>query len=163
MSSNPAQTRCTRYHIMWSSLTVTCGMSVVFYGYSGFLPNKTVRHDITEILLKVALNTITLIILHLKYISRYFHLDTLWFMYINSNYILLFSVNDSKYKYLLSLTKTYMVCIVLTDCVGYVLNLLKYSSIALIKLRRVWRYQRSNQNPKFKEKNRQRNDQMKKE
>jgi hypothetical protein len=58
-------------------------------------------------------------------------------MYIDSNYILLFSVNDSKYKYLLSLTKTYMVCIVLTDCVGYVLNLLKYSSIALIKLRRV--------------------------
>jgi hypothetical protein len=147
VSSNPAQTRCTRYHIMWSSLTVTCGMSVVFYGYSGFLPNKTVRHDITEILLKVALNTITLIILHLKYISRYFHLDTLWFMYINSNYILLFSVNDSKYKYLLSLTKTYMLCIVLTDRVGCALNLLKYSSIALIKLRRVWRYQRGNQNP----------------
>jgi len=35
-------------------------MSVVFYGYSGFSTNKTDRHDITEILLKVALNTITL-------------------------------------------------------------------------------------------------------
>ena len=29
---------------------------MVFYGHSGFLPNKTARHDITEILLKVALN-----------------------------------------------------------------------------------------------------------
>jgi hypothetical protein len=37
---------------------VTCGRLVVFSGYSGFLPNKTDRHDITEILLKVALNTI---------------------------------------------------------------------------------------------------------
>jgi hypothetical protein len=35
-----------------------------------------------------------------------------------------------------------MLCIVLTDHVGCVLNLLKYSSIALINLRRVWRYQR---------------------
>jgi hypothetical protein len=32
------------------------GMSVVFSGYSGFL------HDITEILLKVALNTLTLLL-----------------------------------------------------------------------------------------------------
>jgi hypothetical protein len=36
---------------------VTCGRSVVFYRYS---TNKTDRHYITEILLKVALNTITL-------------------------------------------------------------------------------------------------------
>jgi hypothetical protein len=35
-------------------------MSVVFYGYSGFPTNKTDRHDITEILLKAALNTIAL-------------------------------------------------------------------------------------------------------
>ena len=35
-------------------LSVTFGRSVVFSGYSGFL------HDITEILLKVALNTINL-------------------------------------------------------------------------------------------------------
>jgi hypothetical protein len=39
------------------NLSVTCGSSVVF---SGFPPtNKTDRHDITEILLKVVLNTIT--------------------------------------------------------------------------------------------------------
>jgi hypothetical protein len=36
--------------------SVTCGRSVVF---SGFLTNKTDRHDITEILLKMALNIIT--------------------------------------------------------------------------------------------------------
>ena len=46
--------RCSWYNIMWWSLSVTCRRSVVFSGYSGFL-----RHDITEILLKVALNTIT--------------------------------------------------------------------------------------------------------
>jgi hypothetical protein len=33
---------------------------VVFYGYSGSSTNKTDRHDITEILLKVALNTTSL-------------------------------------------------------------------------------------------------------
>ena len=32
-------------------------MSVVFYGCYGFLSNKTDRHDIAEILLKVALYT----------------------------------------------------------------------------------------------------------
>jgi hypothetical protein len=37
VSSNPARARCTLYNIMWSSLSVTCGMSVVFPGYSGFL------------------------------------------------------------------------------------------------------------------------------
>jgi hypothetical protein len=39
---------------------VTCGRSVVFSGYSGFLHQKTDRHDIAEILLKVALKTISL-------------------------------------------------------------------------------------------------------
>ena len=39
-----------------------CHWFVVFSGYSGFLPNKTDRHDITEILLKVALNTIILLV-----------------------------------------------------------------------------------------------------
>ena len=43
-------TRCTWYNnIMWSSLSVTFGRLVVFYA------NHTNRHDITEILLKVAL------------------------------------------------------------------------------------------------------------
>jgi hypothetical protein len=41
------------------SLSVTCGRSVVFSGYAGFTINKTDCHDITEILLKVALNTKT--------------------------------------------------------------------------------------------------------
>jgi hypothetical protein len=39
---------------------MTSGRSVVFSGYSGFSTKKTDYHDITEILLKVALNTITL-------------------------------------------------------------------------------------------------------
>jgi hypothetical protein len=36
-------------------LSVACDRSMVFAGYSGFL-----RHDITEMFLKVALKTITL-------------------------------------------------------------------------------------------------------
>jgi hypothetical protein len=50
----PLMARCTRYNIMWSSL------SVVFSGYSVSPTNKTDCHYIAEILLKVALNTITL-------------------------------------------------------------------------------------------------------
>ena len=50
--------KCTRYNIMRLSLSVTWGRSVVFSA-----TNKTDRYDITEILLKVALNTITLTIL----------------------------------------------------------------------------------------------------
>jgi hypothetical protein len=37
---------------------VTCDRSVVFSRSSGFSTNKTYRHDIAEILLKVALSTI---------------------------------------------------------------------------------------------------------
>ena len=37
---------------------MTCDRSVVFSGFSGFLHSKTDHHDITEILLKVALNVI---------------------------------------------------------------------------------------------------------
>ena len=37
---------------------VTCDRSVVYSWYSSFSTNKTDRHDITEILLQVALNTI---------------------------------------------------------------------------------------------------------
>ena len=32
--------RCTWYNIMWSSLSVTCSRSVVFFWYSGFLHQK---------------------------------------------------------------------------------------------------------------------------
>jgi hypothetical protein len=46
-----------RYDTLVFSSIILCGRSVVFFG---FLHQKTNRHDITEILLKVALNTITL-------------------------------------------------------------------------------------------------------
>jgi hypothetical protein len=55
------EVRCTRYNIMWSSFA--CNLWQV----GGFFPgtpvsstNITDRYDIGEILLKVALNTITL-------------------------------------------------------------------------------------------------------
>ena len=57
VSSNPAQAMCTRYNIMWWSLTVTCDRSVVFSMCSPFSTKKTDLHDKTEILLKVTLNT----------------------------------------------------------------------------------------------------------
>ena len=44
---------------LFHTLLVTCGRSVVFSGYSGSSTNKTDRHDKTEILMKVALNTIS--------------------------------------------------------------------------------------------------------
>jgi hypothetical protein len=44
--------RCTTLY-----LSVTCGRSVVFPGHPVSCTNKTDRHDITEMLLKVALNT----------------------------------------------------------------------------------------------------------
>ena len=37
LCSNPAQARCARYNVIWSSLSVTCDRSVVFSVYSGFL------------------------------------------------------------------------------------------------------------------------------
>jgi hypothetical protein len=48
VSSNPTQSRCTRYNIMWYSLPVTCDRSVVF---SVSFTNNTDRREITEILL----------------------------------------------------------------------------------------------------------------
>ena len=33
LTVNPTQTRCTRYNIMWSSLSVTCGWWVAFSGF----------------------------------------------------------------------------------------------------------------------------------
>ena len=45
------------------NLSVTCDRSMVFFGYSCFPTNKTGCHDITEILLKVTLSTITLTLL----------------------------------------------------------------------------------------------------
>ena len=51
--------RCTRYNIMWKSLTMTCDGSVVFMGTPISSAIKTDRQDIAEIFLKVAINTIT--------------------------------------------------------------------------------------------------------
>jgi hypothetical protein len=50
--SNPTQGNV--YNIMLA----TCNMLVIFSGHSVSTTNKTDRHDITEILLKVALSTI---------------------------------------------------------------------------------------------------------
>ena len=58
VSSNPVHGEVYSNNIMWSSLSVTRDRSVVFSGYSVFPTNKTDRHNITEIVLKVALNTI---------------------------------------------------------------------------------------------------------
>ena len=57
--------RCTRYNIMRYCLSVPWDRSVVFSGTPIASTTKTDRHDITDILLKVALNTITLTLLHL--------------------------------------------------------------------------------------------------
>ena len=57
VSSNPDHGEVYTQYIMWKSLLVTCGRSVVFSESS---TNKTDHHNITEILLKVALNTIAL-------------------------------------------------------------------------------------------------------
>ena len=51
----PLMASCTRYSIMWFSLSVTCDR-----GTPVSSNNKSDRQDITEILLKVTLNTITL-------------------------------------------------------------------------------------------------------
>jgi hypothetical protein len=60
VSSNTAQARCTPYNIMWLSLSVNCDRSVVFSCSPVSSFNKTVCHDLAEILLKVELNTINL-------------------------------------------------------------------------------------------------------
>jgi len=58
----PFMVRCTRYNIMWSSLI--CQWFAAGLWFSPGTPvsstNKADRHDITEILLKVALNTINI-------------------------------------------------------------------------------------------------------
>ena len=56
----PLMARCTRYNSMCSSLSVTCGMSEFFPGTLISFTNKADCHDITEILLELALKTLTL-------------------------------------------------------------------------------------------------------
>ena len=51
--------KCTRYNIMWKSLSVTCDRSAVFFLDTWVSStNKADCYDITEIFLKVVLNTI---------------------------------------------------------------------------------------------------------
>ena len=68
-SLNPTQARSIRYNnnAMWQYLSMNCDRSVVFSGYSGSSKNKIDRHDITKILLKVVLNTITPNLTHPTY------------------------------------------------------------------------------------------------
>ena len=56
----PFMARCNQYNIMWSSLSVTYDRSVFSLGTPVSSTYKTDSHDIAVILLKVALNTITL-------------------------------------------------------------------------------------------------------
>ena len=54
----PFMVRCTRYNIMWQSLSVTCNRLVVFSDTPVSSTGKTDPHNITDILMTVALNTI---------------------------------------------------------------------------------------------------------
>ena len=54
----PFMARCTQYNIMWYSLSVTCDRFSLCIPVSS--TNKTDRHTVAEILLKVTLNTINL-------------------------------------------------------------------------------------------------------
>jgi hypothetical protein len=103
VSSNPAQARYIRYNIMWKSFSVTCDRSVVFLRVSS--TNKTDRHDITEILLKVALNTIALTpnpnlitIIHILNIfsifDEFFHPDFLYKLHVSQGTTSLKFVNS---------------------------------------------------------------------
>jgi hypothetical protein len=60
---------------MWSSLSVTCDSSVFFADTPVSSANKIDCHDITDILLKVALNTINQI-RTLSYQHELIHIST---------------------------------------------------------------------------------------
>ena len=88
VSSNPVKARCARYNILLQSLSVTCDRSVVFSGYSGFLNqyNRLPRHDITELLLVVALNSINLFSLLSIYGGKRCSLTFNLFLKLANNY-----------------------------------------------------------------------------
>jgi hypothetical protein len=76
-SSNPALARCTRYNIIWWSLSVTCGWFTPGTPVSSI--NKTDCHDIAKMLLKVALSTINLnILLAIVFTFLYDWLELKW-------------------------------------------------------------------------------------
>ena len=61
LSSNPVYGKVYSIKHYVIRLSVTCDRSVFFSRYSGSSTNKTDHHDITKLLFKVVLNTITLI------------------------------------------------------------------------------------------------------
>jgi hypothetical protein len=69
VSSNPAQTRCTWYNITCDKVCQWLTAGPWFSPCTPVLANKIDRHDITEVLLKVALNTITLTHKDIRYTS----------------------------------------------------------------------------------------------
>ena len=69
VTSNPAQMRCTWYNITCDKVCQWLTTGSWFSPCTPVLANRTDRHDITEILLKVALNTITLTHKDIRYTS----------------------------------------------------------------------------------------------
>ena len=96
----PLMARCTWYNIMWWSLSVTFGWSVIFYIYTPFSStNKTDRHDITEILLKVPLNSGTITLT-----SSFWLVMSMDFIICNLPYLL-----SLRFKHLLHVFRTWNV------------------------------------------------------
>jgi hypothetical protein len=62
----PLMARYTQYNIMWFCQRLVAGLCFFSPGTPVYSINKTDRHDITKILLKVVLNTITLTPLDLR-------------------------------------------------------------------------------------------------
>ena len=67
-SSNSAQARCTRYNIMWSSLSVAGRWFSLGTPVSS--TNETDSHNITEILFKVAINIIGQALFELHFLYK---------------------------------------------------------------------------------------------
>jgi hypothetical protein len=115
VSSNPAQASCTRYNIMWWSLSVICDRSVVFSGYSCFLhqlnwlPRYTSNWNIVEsgvkhhnLPLKILQNIINMTFSQVRNHGKLWDLSiniTNWF-FNNSNYSRKVSCTLLKIRYL---------------------------------------------------------------
>jgi hypothetical protein len=95
----PFMARCTRYTIMWHSLSGW----LFSPGTLVFSTNKTDRHDITEKLLKVVLNTIThthiLMIIFPPYFSCYICLS--WWTFCMCYWILMIEYSCMFYWFLM--------------------------------------------------------------
>ena len=93
--------------IIWWSLSVICGRSVVFSRYSDSSTNKTDLHNMTEILFKVALYTITLSlfrsaiisVLQLSLFRSAFNSEAIQFPHISPSQCHLFILLNLSWKY----------------------------------------------------------------